>query len=297
MKWINYHHLIYFREIATHGSMARASEKLKIGQPALSAQLKDLEEYLGVQLFERKNRRLVITQAGTRVLEYATRIHDLGQELLSVVDGQEVKTRTHLTIGAIDNIPKTLLFDLAHFAQKQTKCTVRVEEGSIENLMRMLSAHQIDLIVADHTVSSLDIKTVFCKRIQHLPVAAYSDAVFSHLKGNFPHSLHKVPVILPTIHAKFRSDLEHFFVTQKITPDIIAETQDTALQKIYANKGVGVIFLPEFAAKEFVREEMFIKLGRLPNVFVEYFLISTKKVIKNPAIEALLDLDYSNFKL
>lgn len=297
MKWINYHHLIYFREIATHGSMARASEKLKIGQPALSAQLKDLENYLGVKLFERKNRRLVITQAGTRVLEYASRIHDLGQELLSVVDGQEIKSRTHLTIGAIDNIPKTLLFDLAHYAQKQTKCTIKVEEGPIENLMRMLSAHQIDLIVSDHTVSSMDIKTIFCKRIQHLPVAAYADEAFAHIKNNFPHSLNKIPVILPTIHAKFRSDLEHFFVTQKITPDIIAETQDTALQKIYAAKGMGIVFLPEFAAKEYVRGDMLLKLGRLPNVFVEYFFISTKKIIKNPALEVLLDLDYSNFKL
>ena len=44
MKWLNYHHLIYFKEIANEGRISKASEKLLIGQPALSAQLKQLEE-------------------------------------------------------------------------------------------------------------------------------------------------------------------------------------------------------------------------------------------------------------
>ena len=48
MKWLNYHHLIYFREIAKEGSISKASEKLLIGQPALSAQLKQLEEELQI---------------------------------------------------------------------------------------------------------------------------------------------------------------------------------------------------------------------------------------------------------
>ena len=50
MKWLNYHHLLYFREIAKEGSIAKASEKLLVGQPALSHQLKQLEESLGVLL-------------------------------------------------------------------------------------------------------------------------------------------------------------------------------------------------------------------------------------------------------
>ena len=44
MKWLNYHHLLYFKTIATEGSISKASQKLNVGQPALSAQLKTLEE-------------------------------------------------------------------------------------------------------------------------------------------------------------------------------------------------------------------------------------------------------------
>ena len=84
MKWINYHHLIYFKEIATHESVSKASKILKVGQPALSSQLKSLEEYLGVKLFERKSRKIFLTGPGKVVLEYANKISSLGQELIEL---------------------------------------------------------------------------------------------------------------------------------------------------------------------------------------------------------------------
>jgi LysR family transcriptional activator of nhaA len=52
-NWINYHHLFYFKTIAEEGTVSKAAEKLRLGQPTLSAQLKQFEENLGVQLFER----------------------------------------------------------------------------------------------------------------------------------------------------------------------------------------------------------------------------------------------------
>ena len=60
-KWLNYHHLYYFKVIATEGSIAKASKILRLGQPTLSAQLMLLEEALEQKLFERQNRSLVLT--------------------------------------------------------------------------------------------------------------------------------------------------------------------------------------------------------------------------------------------
>ena len=64
MSWLNYHHLQYFYVIAKEGSIAKAAEKLRVGQPSLSTQLKQLEESLGQELFERKKQRLYLTEAG-----------------------------------------------------------------------------------------------------------------------------------------------------------------------------------------------------------------------------------------
>lgn len=64
MEWLNYHHLLYFGVIAREGSMKRACEVLNLSLPALSAQLRTLEDTLGEKLFHRVGRTLVLTDAG-----------------------------------------------------------------------------------------------------------------------------------------------------------------------------------------------------------------------------------------
>ena len=59
--WINYHHLFYFKTIAEQGTVSKAAERLNIGQPTLSAQLKQFEESLGVSLFDRQHKKLLLS--------------------------------------------------------------------------------------------------------------------------------------------------------------------------------------------------------------------------------------------
>ena len=64
MAFLNYHHLRYFWAIAQEGNLTRAAERLHLSQSALSVQLRKLEDQLGHALFERENRRLVLTEVG-----------------------------------------------------------------------------------------------------------------------------------------------------------------------------------------------------------------------------------------
>ena len=64
MAWLNYHHLLYFWTVAREGSIARATRKLHLTQPTISAQIHRLEESLGERLFVRSGRRLVLTEVG-----------------------------------------------------------------------------------------------------------------------------------------------------------------------------------------------------------------------------------------
>ena len=90
-SWLNYHHLYYFKVIATEGSIAKASKTLRLGQPTLSAQLKLLEDVIGQKLFERQNRRLILTDAGRVALDYANEIFRLGSELLDTINQRPVQ--------------------------------------------------------------------------------------------------------------------------------------------------------------------------------------------------------------
>ena len=292
MKWINYHHLIYFKTIANEGSISKASEILSVGQPALSLQLKNLEDFLQVKLFERKNRKLHLTEAGKVTLEYANKIGDLGQELIQVIENKGFTSNIQLSVGALDSVPKHLISDIVDFAHKKTGCFLSIVEGPIDELLRQLMAHQIELIISDHEVSTLKKENIYSQQIFHGQVIACASPDHRHLKKNFPNSLHDQPCIVPTTHSKLRRVLEHFFDINGISPNLIGETQDTSLQKILAMKGDGVIFLPEFSIQEYIKNKQLIALGELNQVFSDYYLIHSKRIIGNPALDLILKQNF-----
>src|SRR5256885_9007866 len=85
MEWLNYHHLLYFWVVARHGSIARASEELRLAHPTVSGQIHRLEDVLGERLFARKGRNLVLTDTGRVAFRYADEIFSLGREFVDTV--------------------------------------------------------------------------------------------------------------------------------------------------------------------------------------------------------------------
>ena len=78
MAKINYHHLYYFWRVALSGSITRTADECHVSQSALSQQIKQLENTMNVQLFERVGRQLVLTDMGRKVLNYADEIFTTG---------------------------------------------------------------------------------------------------------------------------------------------------------------------------------------------------------------------------
>ena len=75
--WLNYHHLLYFHTVAREGSLTRASERLMLAPPTISAQIHALERRLGEKLFTRRGRGLALTESGKLVDGYAAQIFGL----------------------------------------------------------------------------------------------------------------------------------------------------------------------------------------------------------------------------
>jgi LysR family transcriptional activator of nhaA len=284
-QWLNYHHLFYFRAIATEGGIARAAEKLRIGQPTLSSQLKQLEAMVGKPLFERRNRKLLLTEAGRATLDYANEIFRLGDEMLEVLKDQTPEGQPHLQIGALDSVPKGVILSIVMAAYKISPCVVSILEGKGDELFRELRAHKIDLIVSNYPSQALEEAQVFSKSIAKLPVSVYGSKKYVDLKRSFPKSLNGKPFVFPTSHSKLRHDLNHYFKLHGIQTVPIAETQDTSLQKLLAEHGVG---LAPFSEVEGVKEQSLIRLGQLEDVFEEIWLISAHRKLENQIAAKLM---------
>jgi len=287
-KWLNYHHLYYFRTIAHEGGIAKAAQKLRLGQPTLSTQLRQLEDSLGHRLFDRRKRTLVLTEAGKVTLEYADTIFRSGDELMQVLEDGSLSGRIDVKLGALDCVPKRLLIGLIKSALAGGNCSVTLLEGRGDELFRELFAHQIDLIVCNYPPAASTLGKVFSRSIAKAPVAVFGAPKFAKLKKGFPRNLEGQPFILPTVHSKLRHDLDHYFSVNKLRVRPIAETQDTSVQKLLGIEGHGLIPLPEFSTRDLVGEKKLVKLGTLPDVKEEFWLVAAARKIENPIAAALM---------
>ena len=286
---LNYHHLLYFWAVAKEGSLRRASEVLHVSQPSISAQLKQLEESLGAPLFTRTTRRLILTDTGQKVLEYAEEIFSLGRELLTAVRQEPGQRPLRLHVGVADSVPKiivrqhlTPVFELGRLVR------VICREGALEELITQLAAHRLDAVLADEpSTSALRVRT-FNQRVSASDVVICAAPVLAQrLTKDFPRSLDGAPAILPVGEMALRRQLEHWFGAQRVRPRVVAEVEDTALLTDLGAQGLG--FVPVYSAvlDEIARTTRFRKIGIAQGLKMEIFVITAQRRLQHPGVLAM----------
>jgi LysR family transcriptional activator of nhaA len=288
MSWLNYHHLYYFRVIANEGTVAKAAKKLRLGQPTLSKQLAQLESSIGHRLFDRRSKRLHLTEAGKVTLDYANEIFRLGEELQGVLADKLPTDKLQIQVGAMDSVPKHFVLKLIQTAQQLGNCSVSIVEGRGDELIREIRAHRIDLIVSNYAPSVTEASGLYAKLIARMPVVVCGDKKFVGLKKGFPASLDGQPFVMPTVHSRLRHDVEHYFKLNQIHPNVVIEVQDTSLQKLFGVKGTGLIPIASEAVTELADSKELTVIGELPSVYEELWLIAAERRLQNPVAAHLM---------
>lgn len=287
--WINYHHLFYFKTIAEEGTVSKAADKLRVGQPTLSAQLKQFEDTLGVQLFERKHKRLALTEQGKVALDYAKNIFRMGSEMYEVLHDRLKPLKPHLHLGALDSIPKQVILQLVKHAFRISPCQITLSEGKSDELIRELSAHKMDLMVTNFLPTAADGKGLYTKSIVKKNVSFYGATKFKYLRKGFPKSISGVPMILPTYDSKLRQDLDHWAKLNKIELNVVIESQDISVKKLMAISEMGIIPAATHTTTEQVLRGDLTEIGPLNGVYEELFLVTAQRKIENPIASKLVD--------
>ena len=287
--WINYHHLFYFKTIAEEGSVSKAAEKLLLGQPTLSAQLKQFEETLGVQLFERHHKKLVLTEQGKVALDYSKNIFKMGSEMYEVLHDRLRPLRPSLHLGALDSIPKQIVLQLVKHAFRISPCQISLSEGKSDELLRELVAHRMDLMVTNFLPAGVDAKGLYSKSITKKNVAFYGAPKFKALRKGFPKSISGVPMIFPTYDSRLRQDLDHWAKLNKIELNIITESQDISVKKLMAVSELGLIPTATHTVTGQILRGELVEIGQLQGVHEELFLVTAQRKIENPIASKLRD--------
>lgn len=288
VSWINYHHLYYFKTIAEEESVSKAAKKLRLGQPTLSTQLKIFEDTLGVTLFDRRHKKLILTQQGKLALDYARSIFNMGSEMIDALHDRLKPKRMAIQIGALDSIPKRIILQLVQASFKIANCHISLKEGTPDELLRDLSAHRIDLLLTNFVPAGSSATDLLHRVVTRKPVAIFAAPSFKFLRKNFPKSLEGQPMILPTYDSKLRYDLDHWSKVKGIPFDIITESQDIAVKKLMAINKLGLIATATHTVTRQVLAGELIEIGKLDGVYEELILVSARRKLENPISGALM---------
>jgi LysR family transcriptional regulator, transcriptional activator of nhaA len=290
MEWLNYHHLFYFWTVARAGSIARASEELRLAQPTISNQLKTLESHLGVKLLERQGRRLVLTDVGRTVLRYADDIFRTGRELQRAVKGLPTGQRLRLVAGVVDVIPKRMAALLLQPAVDTHPDLVLVcREGPLPQLLASLAVHELDVVIADVPASEEVKVKAFNHRLGDCGTTFFAAPRHAHLRKGFPRSLQGAPMLLPSPGTALRRSLEAWFTLLGIQPAIAGEFDDSALMKAFGARGSGVFAVPRVLEDE-IREQYRVSVvGRSEEVREVFYAITVERRLRHPAVVAVAE--------
>jgi LysR family hydrogen peroxide-inducible transcriptional activator len=145
---MNLRDLQYLVALAETGHFGEAAERCHVSQPTLSAQIKKLEEYLGVQLFERQPRRVSPTEAGRRIIERARHITQEAEDIRELARASRDPLSGKLRIGLIPTIAPYLLPRVAvKLGRKLPKLSLMLYEYQTQPLLQKLRDGELDLAI------------------------------------------------------------------------------------------------------------------------------------------------------
>ena len=162
-----------FHAVARLLSFTKAAEELHMTQPAVTFQVRQLEEYFNTRLFDRTHNKVSLTPAGERVSEFAERIFDLYSEMENSVSDLTGEISGALTIGASTTIAEYLLPALlGEFKNRYPDINLRLKVSNSEGIVSMVEHNVIDLGVVESAVGNKNLIVEVCHNDQLVVVAA-----------------------------------------------------------------------------------------------------------------------------
>ncbi|MEM7542542.1 MAG: transcriptional activator NhaR [Pseudomonadota bacterium] len=296
MRHLNYNHLLYFWTIAQEGSIARAAEKLFLTPQTVSGQLKLLEQSVGTPLFERVGRRLVLSDNGRIVFQYADEIFRLGAELTERMKSGKPGNPLVLNVGIVSSIAKLITYQILKPAMDLAEPVQLVcAEGELEALLAELTVARLDLVISDRPIpTGLSVKA-FNHQLGETGVAFFSQAEgWREYARGFPATLDGAPMLLPVGTSALRRRLEDWFEAVGVRPNVIAEFHDSALLKAFGQAGKGLFPAPSAIAKEVEAMYGAREVGIAEGARESYYAISPERKIHHPAVQRVTEVARSS---
>lgn len=227
-----------------HSSFARAAEELHLTQPAISMQIRQLEDAIGLALFERVARRLMLTEAGERLTHHASRILGEIKDAEDAMMSLQLADSGSISVGIVSSATHFAPKLLALYSRQYPKVDVHFSVGNRESLLRLLQDNAIDLALMGRPPAELDALVEPLARHPQVVIAP-SDHPLASARRFDLQELRGDTFLLREPGSGTRMAAEemfrqHLFIPKKI---VTLGSNETIKQAVIAGMGVSLISL------------------------------------------------------
>lgn len=282
-------HLRIFTEVCACKSVTGAAKKLYLAQPSVSLAIRELEEHYGVKLFDRIARRLDLTEAGTRLLTYATHIISLFDDMerdVQQFDGQRVRVATSLTIGTC------LLPGLAkRFSQTHPEIELQAMIENSEWVIEGVLANNYDFAMVEAVPDDPQLLTEQLMPDELAAICAPGHPLLAQKDGVSAADFAAQKIIMREKGSGTRELFDSVMLVHNIKAKPFWESANTQAIIAAVSAGIGVSVLPEKLLEEALREGKVCRLTLRGVSFKRsFYLIRHQNKYLSPAAQDFMEL-------
>jgi len=241
-----------FLEVARHASFSRAAEKRFRTQPAISSQIRALEEEVGAKLFDRSGGKVALTAAGKVFQKYSEEALEARKNIINAMAEMERVPRGEIVVGANEGTFLHILPEVfAEFKKLYPNVAVQVSRLERAKILESVIDNSVDFGVVSTPVDDKRLTVVAIHR-DELVIIVPPGHPLSRMKEVGISEVVRFPLLLPKI-GRTRDALESLFDERHLKPRIAMELDSSELLKRFVAADVGVGFIARSNAIEDIR--------------------------------------------
>ena len=288
---LNFHHFLYFWRVAKLGHLTRAAQALHTSQSAVSAQIRQLEQRLGEELFTREARRLTLTDTGQLVFAYCENIFGLGQEMLGRLEGRTAGV-TRLRVGSVATLSRNYQENWIRPLLADPGVVLTLESGLLEGLIARLLQHQLDVVLANETVPADPDRPLHCRFLGSQPISLVGPSSrWQSQSLRIPEDLDGLEIALPGPRHALRGQFDALCTAAGIQPRLRAEVDDMAMLRLIARDSGWLTVLPEVVVQDELRAGVLVTVGHSTELQERFFAITIPHRHRIELLETLISRD------
>src|SRR5271169_3372625 len=248
-----------FFEVARHASFSRAAEKRFRTQPAISSQIRGLEEEVGAKLFDRSGGKVSLTAAGKAFQKYVEETLDARKAMLVAIAETERVPRGEIVVGANEGTCLHILpYVFADFKKQYPDVAVNIKRADYGKILESVIDNSVDFGVVSLPVTDTRLTVVLIHR-DELVIIAPPQHPMAKMKSALIAEAAKFPLVMPK-GGHTRDVLEDLFHDRRLKPRYAMELDSSELLKRFVAADAGVGFIASSHVLEDVRANALVTI-------------------------------------